>query len=60
MEYFKQTKWEMVDQRGDRILFEFDADEMDVRDMFFKWVDFMSACGYVLDKAEMEAMWNGE
>lgn len=60
MEYFRQTKWEMIDQRGDRILFEFDSDEMTVRDMFFKWCDFMAACGYVIDKVEMEKMWNGE
>jgi len=33
---------------------------MDTQEMFFKWVDFMNAIGYNLNKAEMESMWSGE
>ncbi len=50
-------KYEHVDEK---ITFEFDMDGVSHKEMFMKWVDFMNAIGYTLDKVEMEAMWNGE
>ena len=44
----------------DMVTVEFDSTEMNGKEMFLKWVGFMSAIGYNLDRAEMESMWNGE
>jgi len=45
--------------RGERIVFEFDMNEMNHKEMFMMWVKFMNAVGYILDPTEMEEMWNG-
>ena len=58
----------MVEQRitwtyrfGDeKVIFKFSMDAMTHKEVFMKWVDFMNAIGYAVDRAEMEAMWNGE
>lgn len=48
-------------QHGDeKIVFEFNMDEMTHKEMFMQWVKFMNAVGYTLDSIEMEKMWNGE
>ena len=43
----------------DVVSFEFNSTDMDVQQMFFKWVDFMNAVGYSLDRDEMFDMWHG-
>jgi hypothetical protein len=58
----------MIEQRitwtyrfGDeKVIFKFNMDNMNHKEVFMKWVDFMNAIGYTVDPAEMEAMWNGE
>ena len=48
-------------QHGDeKIVFEFNMNEMTHKEMFMMWVKFMNAVGYTLDSIEMEKMWNGE
>jgi hypothetical protein len=56
----KNTVWMHEDPEGATIVFAFDTFQMDHQEMFLKWVDFMNAIGYTLDKVEMEKMWNGE
>jgi hypothetical protein len=56
----KNTIWVHEDEGGDTVIFAFDTFQMDHQEMFMKWVDFMNAIGYTLDKVEMERMWNGE
>jgi len=56
----KNTIWMHEDDDGTAIVFAFDTVQMDHQEMFMKWVEFMNAIGYNLDKAEMESMWNGE
>ena len=47
-------------QSGDDVVtFEFNNTDMDMQQMFFKWVDFMNAIGYPLDRDEMHDMWHG-
>lgn len=43
----------------DVVTFRFDNTDMDVQEMFFKWVSFMNAIGYSLDRDEMFDMWHG-
>ena len=43
----------------DVVTFRFNSTDMDVQQMFFKWVDFMNAIGYSLDRDEMFDMWHG-
>jgi len=58
----------MVEQRitwtyqyaDEKVIFKFSMDAMTHKEVFMKWVDFMNAIGYTVDRAEMEAMWNGE
>jgi len=45
---------------GDSITFQFDMEDESVEDMFYRWVDFMNAIGYSVNKTEMYEMWNGE
>ena len=56
----RDVKFQCIDSDHDIVVFQFDAFQMDTQEMFMKWVDFMNAIGYNLDKAEMESMWNGE
>jgi len=51
--------WKYIDGE-DTIIFEFNNSELDTKDLFFRWVNFMNAIGYNLNKVEMENMWNGE
>ena len=44
----------------DTVTFQFDMDGETPEDMFFRWVEFMNAVGYNLNKTEMYEMWNGE
>ena len=58
----------MIEQRmtwayrfGDeKVIFKFNMDDMNQKEMFMMWVKFMNAVGYTLDAVEMEDMWNGE
>lgn len=45
---------------NDTVIFQFDMEGETVEDMFFRWVDFMNAIGYSVNKDEMYEMWNGE
>lgn len=45
---------------SERVVFQFNMNEMNQQEMFMMWVKFMNAVGYTLDAAEMEAMWIGE
>ena len=56
----KKIHFHCTDSDYDTVSFQFDAFQMDAQEMFIKWVDFMNAIGYNLDKVEMEKMWNGE
>ena len=55
-----QTITWTYEHNDEKITFEFDMDGVSHKEMFMKWVDFMNAIGYTLDKVEMEAMWNGD
>jgi hypothetical protein len=44
----------------DTVTFQFEMEGESLEDMFFRWVDFMNAIGYTLNKTEMHEMWNGE
>jgi hypothetical protein len=44
----------------DTIIFQFDMEGETVEDMFIRWVHFMNAVGYTLNKTEMYEMWYGE
>ena len=56
----KEVTFHCTDYDDSMVTFVFDAFQMDTQEMFMKWVEFMNAIGYNLDKAEMESMWNGE
>lgn len=43
----------------DTVTFQFGMEGETVEDMFFRWVDFMNAIGYSVDKSEMYDMWHG-
>ena len=58
-DYTSKVTWTYETNHG-KVTFDFDSTEMNVKEMFLKWVDFMCAIGYNLDRAEMESMWNGE
>lgn len=44
----------------DKVTVEFDNHGMPISEVFRRWMHFMNAIGYNLDKAEMEEMWRGE
>lgn len=44
----------------EKVIFKFNMDDMNQKEMFMMWVKFMNAVGYTLDAVEMEDMWNGE
>ena len=43
-----------------KVQFEFDSSELDTKEVFMRWVQWMNSIGYILDAPEMEAMWSGE
>lgn len=43
-----------------KVQFEFDSSELVARGMFMMWVRWMNSIGYVLNAAEMEAMWTAK
>lgn len=43
----------------DTVTFQFDMEGETVKDMFFRWVQFMNAIGYSLNHTEMFDMWHG-
>ena len=36
-----------------------DNEEITLEELFMFWVDFASGCGFCIDKAEVEMMWDG-